>query len=97
MSQKKDRWDGGGDELVTCKAGSGIREEGLVGGPFASREVWCWEPFRAQPPRSVVPRVPTGTCFCPPGPPAPGAPQPLLAWLLLPVLLCLLLAAYVFR
>eukprot|EP00069_Balaena_mysticetus_P012170 bmy_01366T0 len=31
------------------------------------------------------------------GPPAPGAPQPLLAWLLLPLLLCLLLAAYVFR
>ncbi|KAB0406760.1 hypothetical protein E2I00_018142, partial [Balaenoptera physalus] len=32
-----------------------------------------------------------------PGPPAPGAPQPLLAWLLLPVLLCLFLAACVFR
>ncbi|XP_066880419.1 receptor-type tyrosine-protein phosphatase epsilon isoform X5 [Kogia breviceps] len=31
------------------------------------------------------------------GPPAPGAPQPLLAWLLLPLLFFLLLAAYFFR
>ena len=42
----------------------------------------------------------TGGPLPPPGPPAPGTPQPLLAWLLLPLLvflLFLLLAAYFFR
>lgn len=41
-----------------------------------------------------------GDPVLPPGPPDPGAPQPLLAWLLLPLLLCLLfllLAAYFCR
>lgn len=41
-----------------------------------------------------------GDPVLPPGPPDAGAPQPLLAWLLLPLLLSLLfllLAAYFFR